>query len=157
MAVCKECNLHKPDNQMQLGVCYDCFNYGASKATMPVVGNRNAVPDLILTTSINVPKREIEAILGIVATEVALGMSIFRDIANSWRDFIGGRSATSEQSLNEARVACLNKLKAEAAALGAHAVIAVDLNYSEISTSSGGILLIAASGTAVTLAPWSAI
>ncbi|RWY85183.1 YbjQ family protein [Rhizobium leguminosarum] len=110
---------------------------------------------IVLTTSIDVPNRKIESVISIIAAEAALGMSIFRDIANNWRDFIGGRSDASQKSLREARLACLEELRREAAAVGADAVIAVDLDYNELSTSGsgGGILFVAASGTAVKLAP----
>lgn len=82
-------------------------------------------------------------------------MNIFRDIANSFRDFVGGRANSSQKSLREARLACLDGLRREAEAVGADAVIAVDLDYNELSTSGsgGGILFVAASGTAVKLAP----
>ncbi|WP_288079959.1 heavy metal-binding domain-containing protein [Shinella sp.] len=113
---------------------------------------------ITLTTSIDVPGRRTDAVLGIVAAEVALGMNIFRDISNNWRDFVGGRAHSSEVTLKDARTACLDKLQREANALGADAVIAVRLNYNELSTgSSGGILFVAASGTAVKLAQESAI
>lgn len=85
-------------------------------------------------------------------------MNIFRDIANNWRDFVGGRGNSAQKSLKEARTACLEELKREAAAIGADAVIAVDLDYNELSTSgSGGILFVAATGTAVKLVPETAI
>ncbi|WP_261337929.1 YbjQ family protein [Rhizobium leguminosarum] len=107
-----------------------------------------------MTTSIDVPNRKVESVISIIAAEAALGMNIFRDIANNWRDFVGGRSNSSQKSLREARLACLDELRREAAAVGADAVIAVDLDYNELSTSgSGGILFVAASGTAVKLAP----
>ena len=86
-----------------------------------------------------------------------MGMNFLRDIANNWRDVIGGRAGSSEHALKDARTACLRRLKEEAVAVGADAVIAVSLNYSELSTSGNGILFVAASGTAVKLAPQNAI
>lgn len=83
-------------------------------------------------------------------------MSVFKDIANNWRDFVGGRSSTAQNTLRDARTACMAELRREAAALEADAVIAVSLDYNEISTGSGGIVFVAASGTAVKLAPISA-
>jgi uncharacterized protein YbjQ (UPF0145 family) len=114
-----------------------------------------ALEAMILTTSIDVPNRKIESVISIVAAESALGMGVFRDIANNWRDFVGGRAGSSQKSLREARLTCLNDLKREAIAVGADAVIAVDLDYNELSTSGsgGGILFVAASGTAVKLTP----
>lgn len=106
---------------------------------------------IVLTTGLDVPNRKIEKILGIVASETALGLNIFKDIPNNWRDFLGGRSHASQASLKEARTACLTELRQEAHRLGADAVIAVDLDYNELSTSGAGILFVAATGTAVKL------
>ncbi|WP_234840845.1 YbjQ family protein [Sinorhizobium meliloti] len=80
-------------------------------------------------------------------------MNVFRDIANNWRDFVGGRSNSAQKSLKEARTVCLDELRREASALGADAVIAVDLDYNELTTGGAGILFVAATGTAVKLAP----
>ncbi|AYG67434.1 MULTISPECIES: heavy metal-binding domain-containing protein [unclassified Rhizobium] len=109
---------------------------------------------MVLTTSIDVPNRKIERVVSIVATEVALGLNVFRDIANNCRDFIGGRSNSSQKALEDARLECLAELRRKAAAAGADAVIAIDLDYDQLSThSGGGILFVAATGTAVKLAP----
>ncbi|PDS85272.1 hypothetical protein CO654_12425 [Rhizobium sp. L18] len=130
-------------------LCLDCRDLAEQEA------RAKQLAAIVLTTSIDVPNRKIESVISIIAAEAALGMSIFRDIANNWRDFIGGRSDASQKSLREARLACLEELRREAAAVGADAVIAVDLDYNELSTSGsgGGILFVAASGTAVKLAP----
>lgn len=55
------------------------------------------------------------------------------------------------QSLRAARKAVLGELKREAAELGADAVIAVDLDYSEISGGGKSMMMLVASGTAVKL------
>ncbi|MCT7662264.1 YbjQ family protein [Shinella kummerowiae] len=170
MAICKDCHQDKPDSEVQLGICDHCFKFGPPKAqTLQSTAGMSSGPQgktpiwverdvgVVLTTSIDVPQRKIERIISIVAAETALGMNIFRDIANNWRDFVGGRANTSEHALKDARTACLQRLKDEAAAIGADAVIAVNLNYSELSTAGNGILFVAASGTAVKLAPQDAI
>ncbi|MBX4941177.1 YbjQ family protein [Rhizobium binae] len=130
-------------------LCVDCEDLAQKEA------KSKQLEAIILTTSIDVPNRKIDSVISIIAAEAALGMSIFRDIANNWRDFVGGRSTASQKSLREARLACLEELRREAVAVGADAVIAVDLDYNELSTSGsgGGILFVAASGTAVKLAP----
>lgn len=155
-SLCKECGKYKPEQEVQLGMCDECFNNGAprkSPTATPPLPALPPVPDIIVTTSIDVPRREIEEVISIVAAEAALGIHVFRDIANIFRDAFGGRSASSQNALRKARIACLDELKREAAAVGADAVIAVGLNYNQISTggSGGGILFVAASGTAVKL------
>ena len=66
----------------------------------------------------------------------------------SVRDIVGGRSATYEKGLAEAREMALGEMKQRAVALGANAVIAVDLDY-EVLGSNNGMLMVSASGTAV--------
>ncbi|MCV9965697.1 YbjQ family protein [Pararhizobium sp. BT-229] len=161
--LCKECSKYKPDSQVKLGICDDCFNYGSPRTEAPnrYQAERASAADLkrkhesvILTTAFEIPNRKIEAVISIVASEAALGMNLFRDIANSWRDVVGGRANSAQASLKEARSSCLAELRKEAFELGADAVIAVDLDYNELSTGgAGGILFVAATGTAVKLAP----
>lgn len=126
--------------------CADCDAKEESKRL------RAAMNNLILTTSIDVPNREVGDVISIVSSEAAIGMNVFKDIANNWRDFVGGRSETSQNALKDTRAACLEGLKKEAVKLRADAVIAVSFAYNQLNTSGpGGILFVAASGTAVTL------
>ena len=57
-----------------------------------------------------------------------------------------------QDGLRKARILALQELRQEARELGAEAVVAVDLDYSEISGGGKNMLLLVASGTAVTLA-----
>ncbi|RKD61684.1 YbjQ family protein [Rhizobium sp. WW_1] len=141
---CTRCNgsyfLLPPD-----GVCDECRAKEESQR----------LKSIVLTTSIDIPRREIIEVVGIVATEVAIAQSVLKDFANSFRDIVGGRSGNVQNTLKEARQSCLAQLKKEAFELGADAVIAIDIDYNEATTSSGvtgGILFVAASGTAVKLA-----
>ncbi len=129
------------------GVCGDC------QETLAAQAEAERLRRLPLSTSFEIIGRKATGSLGIVSTEVAVGMSIFKDIANSWRDFVGGRSQTVQQTLQDARRLCLDQLKQEAIRLGADGVVSVSLNFNEASTGSGGILFIVATGTAVTLQP----
>ncbi len=104
-----------------------------------------------LVTTHAVPGREIREALGIVSAECALGINVFRDILGSLRDLIGGRSGTHQKALREARNNCLDELAEQASALGADAVVGVDLDYSEISGGGKGMVLLVATGTAVRL------
>lgn len=108
---------------------------------------------VILTTSPFLASREIESEVEIVTAECVFGMHIFKDLAAALSDAFGGRSKTTQNELRVARKTCLDELRGEAAALGADAVIAVDLDYSEISGQGKAMLLLVASGTAVNLRP----
>ncbi len=108
------------------------------------------VQKIILTTETahNLPVTDR---LGIVTAECVIGMHLLQDAAALFRDAFGGRSKTMQKGLRDAREMALDELKAEAAALGADAVVGVDLDYSEISGAGKAMLFLVASGTAVKL------
>lgn len=64
-----------------------------------------------------------------MAGEAIVGATIFRDIMAGVRDPVGGRSATCERALRDARAIALEDLRQPAKALGANAVVGVDLDY----------------------------
>lgn len=105
---------------------------------------------MIVTTTNTVEGREIVDYKGIVTGEAILGTNVFRDFFASIRDIVGGRSGSYERVLRDARETALNELQGEAARLGANAIVGVDIDYETISTgSSGSMLMVSASGTAV--------
>lgn len=109
-----------------------------------------AAQEIILTTETahNLP---VDDRLDIVTAEVVIGMNLFKDIFSAFSDTFGGRSKTMQEGLRQARQNALAELRREAHALGADAVVGVDLDYSEISGGGKSMLFLVASGTAVTL------
>lgn len=105
----------------------------------------------MLSTETAAPDLKIVQRLGIVTAECAFGMNLFKDIFAVGRDIFGGRSASIQTALKDARNTALDELRLEASKLGANAVIAVDLDYSEISGGGKSMLFLVATGTAVKL------
>lgn len=132
-------------------ICHDCFDYEKEGATKQEPADHEASAHILLTTETahNLP---VVDRLDIVTAEVVIGMHLFKDVASVFRDVFGGRSAVMQQGLREARQTALAELRKEAHALGADAVVGVDLDYSEISGGGKSMLFLVASGTAVTLA-----
>ncbi|MCB1394925.1 MAG: heavy metal-binding domain-containing protein [Rhodobacter sp.] len=102
---------------------------------------------MILTTTPSIEGRAITGYKGIVTGEAILGANIFRDLFASVRDIVGGRAGAYEAELGKARKTALREMEEAAAALGAQAVVGVDLDYEVINN----MLMVSASGTAVTL------
>jgi uncharacterized protein YbjQ (UPF0145 family) len=102
---------------------------------------------LVTTTNIVEGRRVIEY-KGLVAGEAILGANLFRDLFASIRDIVGGRSGSYEKVLNDARQTAVAEMTDKAAALGANAVIGVDLDYETVGTN-GSMLMVTAAGTAV--------
>jgi uncharacterized protein YbjQ (UPF0145 family) len=101
--------------------------------------------NIILTTSFQVAKRDIENEIEIVTAECVYGMHMFKDLFAMFRDITGGRSKAIQNTLRDARKTVLTELRREALMIGADAVIAVDLDYSEISGDGKSMLFIVAS------------
>ena len=104
---------------------------------------------MIQTTTPSVDGRTIGAYLGVVTGEAILGANIMRDLFAGIRDIVGGRSAAYEEELRKAREIAMHELGEEAAALGADAVVGIDLDYETVG--NGSMLMVTASGTAVKL------
>ena len=103
---------------------------------------------LTLTTPI-IDGKKILKYHGIVSGEAILGANIFRDFFAGIRDIVGGRSAAYEKELRRAKAIAIEEMQKEAQAMGANAVVSVDLDYETIG--KGTMLMVSASGTAVTV------
>jgi uncharacterized protein YbjQ (UPF0145 family) len=102
------------------------------------------------TTTPTIEGRPVREYLGIVTGEVIVGANLFRDLFASITDIVGGRSGKYEDVLARARKEAIGEMEAEAARLGGDAVVGVDLDY-EVLGQNGSMLMVSASGTAVTL------
>ena len=104
--------------------------------------------DAIMLTTETGPNLNITKRIEIVTAECAFGMNVFRDLFASVRDIVGGRSEAVQKTMRDSRKTALYELKAEAHAVGANAVVGVDLDYVELS-AAGSMVMLVASGTAV--------
>ena len=103
---------------------------------------------MLVSTTNTIEGKRIAAYYGIVSGDAIVGANIFRDLFASVRDIIGGRAAGYEKALQQAKQAAVDDMVEAAQALGANAVIAVDLDYETVGQS---MLMVSASGTAVRL------
>ncbi len=106
---------------------------------------------MILTTTDGVDGARIVQYCGIVSGDTVLGTNIFSDLFASIRDVIGGRSGSYEGKLQAAKDTALAEMAERAKALGANAVIGIDLDYHSIGGDSKTLLMVVANGTAVKL------
>ncbi len=103
---------------------------------------------MIVTTTPSVEGKSIAEYLGIVTGEAIMGANLFKDLFAGIRDMVGGRSATYERELQNARDIALQEMSQRAAQIGANAVVGVDLDY-EVLGQTNGMLMVSVSGTAV--------
>ena len=105
---------------------------------------------MLVTTTPTVEGRPVVRYHGLVVGESIVWANLFKDVFARVRDIVGGRSGTYEKTLRDARQIAVDEMTAEAERLGADAVIGVDLDY-EVLGVENGMLMVTASGTAVTL------
>ena len=102
---------------------------------------------MIVTTTPSVEGYQIASYKGIVVGEAILGANMIRDVFAGITDILGGRSGAYEQEMAKARNVALEEMEERAHAMGATAVVGVDLDYEVINN----MLMVSASGTAVVL------
>ena len=105
---------------------------------------------MILSTTPQIEGRTIREYMGVVTGETIIGANIVKDFFAGIRDVVGGRSASYEQVLREAKDTSMNEMMERARAIGANAIVGIDIDYETIG-SSGSMLMVATSGTAVVL------
>lgn len=103
---------------------------------------------MLMTTTPSVEGKQIVRYLGVVTGETIIGANVFRDFLAGVRDFFGGRSASYEAVLREAKDTALEEMARQAEVLGANAVVGIDLDYETVG-GSGSMLMVTCSGTAV--------
>jgi uncharacterized protein YbjQ (UPF0145 family) len=104
---------------------------------------------MLVSTTPGLEGHRITKYYGLVSGEAILGANIFKDFFAGIRDIVGGRSAAYEGELRKAKHIALDEMTAEAEALGANAVVGVDLDYETIGGQGTSMLMVSANGTAV--------
>ena len=103
---------------------------------------------MISTTTPGIEGKQIVEYRGIVFGEVVAGVDFVRDFAAGITNFLGGRSNSYEDELQQARDTAMAEMERRAAERGANAVVGVDIDY-EVLGANNGMLMVSASGTAV--------
>lgn len=107
-------------------------------------------PAMLVTTTNTVDGHEINNYLRVVSGETVAGINALKDIGASFRNLVGGRSGSYEGEIRNARESALAEMVDRAIELGAHGVVGVGISYQ--SLGDGAMILVSATGTAVTFA-----
>ena len=103
---------------------------------------------MIRTTTPTIEGKQIVDYCGVVVGEAILGANIFSDLFGAVRDIVGGRAQAWETELARARDIAFQDLEAEARAIGANAIVGIDIDYEVIGVRSS-MMMVSVSGTAV--------
>ena len=105
---------------------------------------------MILSTTPTIEGHTIREYKGVVTGETIIGANFVKDFFAGIRDIVGGRSASYEKVLREAKDSALQEMMERANMMGANAIVGIDLDYETIG-ANGSMLMVAASGTAVVI------
>lgn len=109
---------------------------------------------MILTTTDNIEKHQIERYIGVIALEIITSVGFIKDWYAGIKDFVGGRVYDYEEEVRKSRAKIMRKLVDQAASEGANAVIGIRFAYEVLSPKGKGtVMLITVSGTAVYAVP----
>ena len=104
---------------------------------------------MILTTGPAVEGRPVKQYLGVVSSQAIMGINVGKDLMAGMRNIVGGRSKSYEGEIAQAVNEVMAEMSVGAENLGADAILSIDIDYESVGT--GGMLMVAASGTAVKL------
>ncbi len=105
---------------------------------------------MILSTTPQIEGRPIREYKGVVTGETIIGANMFKDFFAGIRDIVGGRAGSYEKVLREGKDTSLNEMIERAQAMGANAIVGIDIDYETIG-ANGSMLMVATSGTAVVI------
>ena len=105
---------------------------------------------MILSTTPQIEGHTIREYKGVVTGETIIGANMFKDFFAGIRDIVGGRAGSYENVLREAKDTSLKEMMERAQAMGANAIVGIDIDYETIG-ANGSMLMVATSGTAVVI------
>lgn len=89
-------------------------------------------------------------ILGMASGQSTTGTGLFSEFTSSWTDLFGVQSNAYNEKIANGELLCASQLRSKAVAMGGNAVIAVDIDYSELGAGKG-MIMVCMSGTVIRL------
>ena len=101
---------------------------------------------MIVTTTDTIPHKRIKQVLGIVRGSTIRARHLGKDITAAFKGITGGEITEYTKLMAESREQCLDRMREEAASLGANAVVGMRFMTSSMMQNASELL---AYGTAV--------
>ena len=105
---------------------------------------------MLISTTPQIEGYNIRVYKGVVTGETIIGANFVKDIFAGIRDIVGGRSASYEKVLRQAKEIAMQEMEERARELGANAIVGIDIDYETIGRENS-MLMVATSGTAVVI------
>lgn len=139
------------------GYCSVCGKEKFEEASGILNKEYNSVNSFIRKNIKNIPVISIHTplnwdyvVLGIVTGQTTTGTGVVAEFTSSFTDFFGKQSGAYNKKLAQGEILAMAQLRAKTIELGGNAIIAADLDYSEVG-SVKGMLMVCATGTAIKL------
>ena len=144
------------DNKAE-GYCTHCGDLLYSKAKNELINekkqlnedlleNISVVPVITAHTPLNWDYKVIEMVTGQSVT----GTGVIAEFTSTFTDLLGLQSNQYNKKIKNGENLCLFQIRKQTLSIGGNAIIATDIDYSELG-SAKGMIMVCASGTAVDL------
>jgi uncharacterized protein YbjQ (UPF0145 family) len=141
MPFCRVCGSELPPD---VSFCPKC---GATvKAT---TAGASTIPFLVVTTP-SVQGYRITRVLGVVSGLTPRTRGVLGKFIGGLQTIVGGEITAFTSEIEKARLEAIDRMTAQARAMGANAVVGLDMETSDLLE---GVIVIAATGTAVVVEP----
>lgn len=108
----------------------------------------------MIVTTPTVAGFRIKRVYGVVTGLTPRTRGILGQWIASWESMVGGEVTSFTSEVEKARWEAIERVKAKAVALGANAIVGLDVETADMGVQNG-ILLFSATGTAVVIEPES--
>ena len=105
---------------------------------------------MLIVTSDSIPGQRVVRVLGLVRGNTVRTRNVGMDILAGFKNLVGGEVQQYTEMLAQSREQSLDRMRAEALALGANAIVAARVTTSTVMAGAAEIL---AYGTAVVIEP----
>lgn len=137
--------------------CTKCGTNLLNESKLKIIKEKNELlrsieplMDSIPVISSQSPFRWEYEIIGMVTGQSTTGTGIFSEFKSSFSDFFGAQSGSYNAKLKHGEDLCFNQIRKKALDIGGNAVIATDIDYSEVGGDKG-MLMVCMAGTAIKL------
>jgi uncharacterized protein YbjQ (UPF0145 family) len=111
------------------------------------------ISQFLIVTTPTVAGYKIARVLGLVTGLTPRTRGILGQFVAGWESMVGGEVTAFTSEVEKARWEAIERAKSRAIALGANAIIGMDVETSSMGAQNGSIMLFSATGTAVVLEP----
>lgn len=108
---------------------------------------KNNIHQIPIVTSHSPFKWEYDC-LGLVTGQSTTGTGVVSEFTSSFTDFFGTQSGAYNKKIRQGEELCMSQLQTKTLTMGGNAVLAADIDYSELG-SLKGMIMVCMSGTAI--------